>query len=850
MSYLKKILYIFSMLFIALASLIGFLFTTTPGLYTSIKFANLFLPGEIHLHRATGQLINHFSFNTLSYDEDTLHIRLTEGSIHWKLTELLHHQLTVALEADQLTVKINGPAHHVIAPPFNLQIDKLAIKQIKVQHFDNAQQFNNLELIGTMNHHLWVIQSLKTKLATIHLALNGSGESNGSFPTTINLQFIQQQGLQGNITLNGDLALYRWQGQFNGPAQGNIRGTLKNGLNIHSEAHWYDATWPFKTTTLKASQGNLTIDGTVPDFMLKTDMLFETPIKAQWQLTAHVKNKRADVNSTIYFPQGHLKTIISAKGSVYGTQNATLKFTINPGTYQFPPDSPLPILPFKGGDIFVNLSPKSLDMKGLFTIDQYKTINVALSLPNFRWEELTTTRQNIDGKLNLQINSQDFLQGLSKAGETLRGQLQMKLTAKGTVAKPIVNGELLFTNASLFIPKSGITFAPIQLKLQSSNHHWQTQGVITSNGHALTLKGQGDFSPRLTGKLTLIGDDFPAIKTADYNINVSPQLAMQINPKSIDITGNILVPSALLKPLSFSNTVSLSEDVVFISKDKTTATNPFNLSTDVHIKMGQNVDLDVKGLRGFLDGAIRIQQSPHSASRATGELSLRDAKYKAYGQDLIIEQGQLVFSGGLTDSPSLHIRAIRKFDDNNSKFASTDRLLDFSATNIDTIDIGSQTTVGVELTGRLNAHKIRLFSIPANLSQSDILSLLILGKPANQASKSGGQLLLAAISSMNLDSGTKGLQLLSQLKQSLGIDFNVQNNTPYNQAPTQGGENTTVVVGKSLSKRIYVSYNIGVLQNDSNVLTLKYLLNKYFSIQVTTSDTGNGLDLLYTHIKD
>ena len=198
----------------------------------------------------------------------------------------------------------------------------------------------------------------------------------------------------------------------------------------------------------------------------------------------------------------------------------------------------------------------------------------------------------------------------------------------------------------------------------------------------------------------------------------------------------------------------------------------------------------------------------------------------------------------------MHIRAIRTFKKSDTNIANSNQLLDFSAASIDTTDVSSQTTVGVELSGRLNAHKIKLFSIPPTLSQSDILSMLILGKPASQASKAGGQLLLAAISSMNLDSGSKGLQLLEQLKQTLGVDFNVQDNPRYNQAASQTGDNTALVVGKSLSKRIYLSYNIGLMQNNNNVFTLKYLLNKFFSIQVTASDTGSGLDLLYTRGKD
>jgi translocation and assembly module TamB len=91
---------------------------------------------------------------------------------------------------------------------------------------------------------------------------------------------------------------------------------------------------------------------------------------------------------------------------------------------------------------------------------------------------------------------------------------------------------------------------------------------------------------------------------------------------------------------------------------------------------------------------------------------------------------------------------------------------------------------------------------------------------------------------------------MDQLQHTLGLDFDIQNNTTYNQKTNQAVDNTSLVVGKSLTKRIYISYNIGLLQTDSNVLTLKYLLNKYFSLQVNASDSASGLDLLYNHSKN
>ncbi|OEH45243.1 Translocation and assembly module TamB [Legionella parisiensis] len=165
------------------------------------------------------------------------------------------------------------------------------------------------------------------------------------------------------------------------------------------------------------------------------------------------------------------------------------------------------------------------------------------------------------------------------------------------------------------------------------------------------------------------------------------------------------------------------------------------------------------------------------------------------------------------------------------------------------MNYGETLVLGVEVTGRLARPKIQLFSVPATFSQADILSLLVLGRPANQADKAGGQLLLAALSSMNLGSDTNSLRLLEQLKQTAGIDFNIQTNTNYNQITNTTRDTTSFMVGKSLSKRLYLSYSIGLSQTDTNMLTLRYLLNKFFSIQVSNSDTSSAIDFLYTSNK-
>ena len=858
MRYLKRAIYKFSIFFILLASLLAFLLTTTPGLYTSIKLVDLFLPGKLLIKNPAGHLINHVSFNELTYVNGNVTVQLEQGILNWHLITLFQQKLAVSLTTDKLVVRVKETAQFHIPTlqlPFNLQINHLTVNQLQVQLGDNNRYFNKIELQGSLNNNRWIIKSLNTHAANLKVSLTASGQSTTPYALSGMLQLTplipRSNSIQSDITFSGDSAQYDFQGVLNGPIHGNVRGTLKHGVELQTDVNWDDAKWPISALTmLKSSQGHVTINGTWSDLMINASTRIDTPISALWQITAHVKHALTDITSTLNLTDSQFKTTITAKGTLNNTQKGALTVTINPGTYQLAEGSPIKAIPFSGGTLTINLTPRDLQTKGLFIIDPQTTVNLALRLPKFRFNKgAPITSQSIDGTLSLQLKSLNFLQGYSKAVEGLQGQLQMNLTAKGSLAKPVIKGELSLINASFSLPKSGLTFSPINAKLQSSNNHWQAQGSVTASDHTLILNGKGDYSPQFSGQLKLTSDNFPVMKTANYTINVSPQLAINVNPTSINITGNVLVPSAQLKPLSFSNTVSLSDDVVFVNKATTTTTtaNPFNINTDVQITMGKEVDLDVKGLRGYLDGAIHILQLPNRPMIATGELTIRDGKYQAYGQDLLIDQGQIMFTGGAIDNPGLHIRAIRKFSNTNADIVNTTPSFDFSAGHIDTLDVGGQTTVGIELNGHLNTHKLTLFSIPASLSQADILSLLILGKPASQASKSGGQLLLAAISSMNLDSGTKGLQLLTQMKQNLGVDFNLQNNTSYKQTTTQTGDNTALVVGKSLSKRLYLSYNVGLLQNDSNVLTLKYLLNRFFSIQVTTSDTGNGVDLLYTH---
>lgn len=541
----------------------------------------------------------------------------------------------------------------------------------------------------------------------------------------------------------------------------------------------------------------------------------------------------------------NLKTTIAAEAMLTNEQQGTFSLQLDKGSFELPDN---PTLAFEGGNIEGLLTKKQLAITSNFSLDANKKIHLQSTLPNFNLL-VVNPKQTIQGNILLTVNSLEFLSTLNPLITKSAGQLKADLSVTGLLTQPEFKGDINLTQGTLLLSKLGINLTPIDLSMHSDNKKWDAKGTVASNGKTLSLLAEGELFPIVKGKVNFTAVDFPLLNTSEYVINISPKLTLEFAPSLLKLKGEVLVPSATIKPQTFTSSVTLSDDVKFVDAPKE-VNNPLNMDIDVQITMGDNVALAVEGLQGQLVGALHLIQLPKGPLTASGELNVRNGQYKAYGQNLSIEKGQLIFTGGLIDNPGIQVRAVRQFNNADNVFSGSNELFDFNLSNTQTLNFGNKTSVGIEVSGRLNTPKVQLFSNPGTLSQADILSMLILGKPANQANKSGAQLLLTAVSALNLNSGSKGLKLLSQLKENLGIDVNIASNTQYNQKSNESTDSTAVVVGKSLSKRLYLSYNVGLSQSDSNVLTLKYLLNKFFSVQVNASTSGSGIDLLYTCQKD
>ena len=209
-----------------------------------------------------------------------------------------------------------------------------------------------------------------------------------------------------------------------------------------------------------------------------------------------------------------------------------------------------------------------------------------------------------------------------------------------------------------------------------------------------------------------------------------------------------------------------------------------------------------------LQGSVEFYLAKQQPS-VIGSITLNNGQYQAYGQDLLIRNGQLIFNGPAS-LPFIQLEAIR-----NPKNMSDDVI------------------AGLKISGLPNQLDAQLFSEPM-LENPNILSYLIRGKDLNDDSQEGNSVLLTnAILGFGLG---KSQEAISEFGDKIGVQ-NLQ-------LSTQGqGDNAQLGITGQLSERLSVEYRVGVFNAIAEFgLRYQWLPNLYVE---ATSGAENALDVFY-----
>jgi translocation and assembly module TamB len=237
----------------------------------------------------------------------------------------------------------------------------------------------------------------------------------------------------------------------------------------------------------------------------------------------------------------------------------------------------------------------------------------------------------------------------------------------------------------------------------------------------------------------------------------------------------------------------------------------------ITLELGDDFRVRGSGLSTLLEGSLELRNAGRTlAPRLSGTIRTAQGTYKAYGQQLDIEEGVLRFSGPY-DNPSLDILAIRP---------------------------NLTQRVGVQISGTALSPVVRLYAEP-DLPESEKLAWLVLGRSGANGGAESAMLQQAALALIGNKAGASG-----GIADAFGLDeisirgASDSDALPTSGSTTPGATGATVTLGKRISRDFYVAYERSLV-GTVGTLSIFYDLSRRFTLRGQTGEQS-AVDLIFT----
>ncbi|MEI7036596.1 translocation/assembly module TamB domain-containing protein [Fulvimonas yonginensis] len=494
-----------------------------------------------------------------------------------------------------------------------------------------------------------------------------------------------------------------------------------------------------------------------------------------------------------------------ARGALEG--QATLASAQGSVTYADHAERPL--LAWRDLALDARLAPRHQQVQAHAALDRNGRLDGTLTIDG--------PEQALGGQLDLRLESLAAIELLTSELANVQGRLAGHFGFAGTLAQPAITGQAVVGGFGAEVPVAGLKLADGQLTLRAPDaRQVQLDGHVRSGKGVLQLAGSYGLVPQASTALAVTGRHVTVADIPAAQVVLTPDLRVQRDAQGVHVTGAVALDSAdvNLDRLPGAGAAKASPDVVVVDeRQQEQAAAQLPISAQVKVDLGPRTHLKGKGLDGRLTGTLTVIEQPGRTTRGQGQIGV-SGTYSAYGQDLHIEQGKLLFAGTPIDNPGLDLRAVRKLNPNA------------------TIDEGQE--VGLLVSGTAQRPVLTVFSNPP-MEQSDALSYLITGKPLSQVNGGEGNMVGAAAQALGSAAGDL---LAKRIGARLGIDeIGVSSNEAL------GGE-SAFTVGKYLSPRLYLSYGVGLFE-PGQVITLRYRLSQRWNLEVQNATDFNRASLNY-----
>lgn len=502
----------------------------------------------------------------------------------------------------------------------------------------------------------------------------------------------------------------------------------------------------------------------------------------------------------------------TSQGALFG--NATL--TSASGSVAEEGQESDPLLSYEGFELAAQLEGETAHASTRMAFNKGGLIQGEVTVGN-----LTSAAPTLNGNGKLNIADLSPIGLFVPQLANIAGSASGEVTVTGTTVEPNVAGSARAQNIAAELPLLGLQLKDGEFNARASGAGAITlAGQITSGEGELVIEGGGPSITELT--VNINGEDMLAANIPAAEVIVDPNLKLTRKDERMDLTGTIAVSSAnidLTKLPKGSNATQASSDVVVVDDPapEAKAAKAMQLYTHITVVLGEGLrarELEKVKLVGFgldarLGGQLEVEEAPGGDPLGNGTVRL-EGHYKAYGQDLTIQSGRLLYANTPLTDPQLDIVAIRQVGD---------------------------VTAKLTVNGSAQGPILQVSSDPS-MPQTAALSYLVTGKPLDQLSSGEGDIMQSAARSLG---GAAGNLLAKNLGKRLGIDeIGVDNSTEL------GGSAFTV--GQYLSPRLYISYGVGIFE-PGQVVTLRYRISRKFNLEASQGPKSQRAGVNYRQEK-
>jgi len=435
-------------------------------------------------------------------------------------------------------------------------------------------------------------------------------------------------------------------------------------------------------------------------------------------------------------------------------------------------------------------------------------IHLAAELPGADLLTIDPLQQSLKVRAQLNISDMGLVEAFIPEIEAFKGELAVNLSADGTLSKPHISGNAQLLNGTFLVPRLGLTINKLSLRGHSDaldKLHFNLEAASGPGSLAVTGSTILERTSGWPTELHIKGDQFEVAHISEALVQVSPDLLIKVKGHLIDIKGDVHIPFARLHPRDISSAAHVSDDALIIGTPQISPER-WSIFNKTRLTLGERVNFYGFGFEGRFGGTLLLMDEPGQLTRSTGEITIADGFYRAYGQRLEIERGRLLYAGGPIMNPGLDFTAVRHVGEVSS---------------------------GLKVRGTLNHPQVELFSVPV-MGQTNALSYLLLGRPIESASGEDGAMMAQATLALGLSGGDR-------LARSLGERFGLDE---MRLDSSDGGEQASLVVGRYLSPKLYISYGVGLIES-INTLAVRYQISDKWQLKGESGE-HQGADFLYT----